>query len=163
MTLRHIAQHARQPERAVSESSLYAVKVSAALWNYDVSFSYLAGRDDLPLANSVLLTPVDALGTVDIDVGLIYPKMQVIGADVAGQIKTVGVWAEGAPKELKGTRLGLHSTIVGIALFPASVIAGLLWNTFGPVVPFALGASLSFASALILAFGLSNKAESVSM
>ena len=96
MTLRNIAQHARQPERAVSESSLYAVKVSAALWNYDVSFSYLAGRDDLPLANSVLLTPVDALGTVDIDVGLIYPKMQVIGADVAGQIKTVGVWAEGA-------------------------------------------------------------------
>ena len=96
MTLRHIAQHARQPERTVSESSLYAVKVSAALWNYDVSFSYLAGRDDLPLADSVLLTPVDALGTVDIDVGLIYPKMQVIGADVAGQIKTVGVWAEGA-------------------------------------------------------------------
>ncbi len=69
--------------------------------------------------------------------------------------------SEIAPKELKGTMLGLHSTIVGIALFPASVIAGLLWNTFGPVVPFAFGASLSFASALILAFGLSNKAESV--
>lgn len=34
-------------------------------------------------------------------------------------------------------------------------------NTFGPVAPFAFGASLSFASALILAFGLSNKAESV--
>jgi MFS family permease len=62
--------------------------------------------------------------------------------------------AEIAPKDLKGTVLGLHSTIVGIALFPASVIAGLLWNAFGPAVPFAFGASLSLASALILGFGL---------
>ena len=62
--------------------------------------------------------------------------------------------SEIAPKELKGTMLGLHSTIVGIALLPASVIAGLLWNEFGSVVPFAFGAGLSLASALILAFGL---------
>jgi MFS family permease len=62
--------------------------------------------------------------------------------------------AEIAPKDLKGTMLGLHSTIVGIALLPASVIAGLLWNGFGPIVPFAFGAVLSFAAALVLAFGL---------
>jgi MFS family permease len=62
--------------------------------------------------------------------------------------------AEIAPKDLKGTMLGLHSTIVGIALLPASVVAGLLWNGFGPIVPFAFGAALSFAAALVLAFGL---------
>ena len=33
--------------------------------------------------------------------------------------------AEISPKELKGTMLGMHSTVVGIALLPASVIAGL--------------------------------------
>ena len=66
--------------------------------------------------------------------------------------------AEIAPKELKGTVLGLHSTIVGIALLPASVIAGFLWNIFGPVVPFALGALLSLAAAVILAVGLPKKA-----
>jgi MFS family permease len=65
--------------------------------------------------------------------------------------------SEVAPKELKGTMLGLHSTIVGIALLPASVIAGLLWNAFGSAVPFAFGASLSLASALILAFGMTPK------
>jgi hypothetical protein len=54
--------------------------------------------------------------------------------------------------------LGLHSTVVGIALLPASIIAGLLWNTFGSVVPFTFGASLSLLSALILAFGLPQKA-----
>lgn len=62
--------------------------------------------------------------------------------------------AEIAPQELKGTMLGLHSTVVGIALLPASVIAGLLWNAFGPVVPFSFGAVLSLAAALILALGL---------
>jgi MFS family permease len=62
--------------------------------------------------------------------------------------------AEIAPTELKGTMLGLHATIVGIALLPASVIAGLLWDAFGPAVPFAVGAGLSLIASLTLAFGL---------
>jgi MFS family permease len=56
--------------------------------------------------------------------------------------------------ELKGTMLGLHSTIVGVALFPASFLAGLLWNAFGAMAPFALGSALSLAAALLLGFGL---------
>lgn len=58
--------------------------------------------------------------------------------------------AEVSPPELKGTMLGLHSTIVGIALLPASIIAGLLWNVFGASVPFAFGASLSLLAAVLL-------------
>jgi len=58
--------------------------------------------------------------------------------------------AEISPPELKGTMLGLHSTVAGIALLPASVIAGLLWNTFGPRVPFLFGASMSLISAILL-------------
>ena len=61
--------------------------------------------------------------------------------------------AEIAPRDLKGTMLGLHSTVAGIALLPASVIAGLLWNIFGDVVPFVFGACMSvIAAALLLAF-----------
>ncbi len=55
-----------------------------------------------------------------------------------------------APPELKGTMLGLHSTIVGIALLPASVIAGLLWDKVGAWAPFTLGALLSVIAALML-------------
>jgi MFS family permease len=58
--------------------------------------------------------------------------------------------AEISPKELKGTMLGLHSTIVGIALFPASAIAGALWTAFGAAIPFLFGAGLSLAAAIIL-------------
>ncbi len=59
--------------------------------------------------------------------------------------------AEIAPAEFKGTMLGLHSTITGIALLPASVIAGLLWTAFNDTVPFAFGASLSACAAVTLA------------
>ena len=58
--------------------------------------------------------------------------------------------AEISPVELKGTMLGLHSTVAGIALLPASIIAGLLWNLSGAASPFLFGASLSLLAAVLL-------------
>ena len=58
--------------------------------------------------------------------------------------------AELSPPQLKGTMLGLQSTLAGIALLPASVIAGLLWDSFGSAAPFLFGAILSFISAVLL-------------
>lgn len=58
--------------------------------------------------------------------------------------------AEIAPFQLKGTMLGLHSSIVGIALLPASMICGFLWDRFGPEVSFVFGAALALLSVLIL-------------
>jgi MFS family permease len=65
--------------------------------------------------------------------------------------------AEIAPPEFKGTMLGLQATIAGIALLPASVITGLLWNAFGAVAPFLYGAALSLLAAVILALFMHNK------
>lgn len=65
--------------------------------------------------------------------------------------------AEISPADLKGTMLGMHSTIVGIALLPASLIAGFLWNGFGASVPFMFGASLSLMAALILLFFMKSR------
>ena len=67
--------------------------------------------------------------------------------------------AEIAPKELKGTMLGLHSTVAGIALLPASIIAGLLWNKFGAAVPFLFGAALSLLAAVLLLFFMKGRKE----
>lgn len=58
--------------------------------------------------------------------------------------------SEISPAELKGTMLGLHSTLVGVALLPASVIAGSLWDSVGSAAPFVFGAVLSVAAALML-------------
>ncbi|MGB4588934.1 MAG: MFS transporter [Clostridiaceae bacterium] len=60
--------------------------------------------------------------------------------------------AEISPKDLKGTMLGLHSTVVGIALLPASTIAGVLWTSFGTKVPFIFGACMSTIAACMLLF-----------
>lgn len=60
--------------------------------------------------------------------------------------------AEISPPQLKGTMLGMHSTLVGIALLPASVIAGFLWNTFGATTPFLFGSAMSLLAATILLF-----------
>ena len=64
--------------------------------------------------------------------------------------------AEISPAQLKGTMLGLHSTVVGIALLPASVIAGLLWDSLGASAPLLFGSGMSLAAALILLFFMKN-------
>lgn len=53
-----------------------------------------------------------------------------------------------APADLRATAIGLHATLVGVGLFPASFLAGLLWRFVGPAAPFYLGGALGiFASA----------------
>lgn len=44
-----------------------------------------------------------------------------------------------APQDLRATAIGLHATLVGIGLFPASLFAGLLWKFFGPAAAFYFG------------------------
>jgi MFS family permease len=68
--------------------------------------------------------------------------------------------AEISPPELKGTMLGLHSTAAGIALLPASIIAGVLWDIYGNVIPFIFGASLSVIAALLLIIFMKEKITS---
>ena len=65
--------------------------------------------------------------------------------------------AEIAPPELRGTMLGLTATVAGIALLPASLIAGIMWEAINPAAPFIFGAGLSLAAALILILFMKNR------
>jgi len=53
-----------------------------------------------------------------------------------------------APRELRATALGLHGTLVGLGLFPASLIAGQLWTLLGPASTFYFGGGLGLLAAL---------------
>lgn len=55
-----------------------------------------------------------------------------------------------APGHLKATMMGVHATLVGIGLLPASLIAGLLWSSLGPPLPFLFGSIAGFSAALAL-------------
>lgn len=66
--------------------------------------------------------------------------------------------ADLVPEEQRGTAYGVYSAAVGLTAFPASFVAGLLWQGlggwagFGPSAPFLFGAALALLAALL--FGL---------
>lgn len=53
-----------------------------------------------------------------------------------------------APVETRATLIGLHATLEGIGLLPASFIAGLLWNTISASAPFYFGGLMGIIAAL---------------
>ncbi len=66
--------------------------------------------------------------------------------------------ADLVPDSLRGTAYGTYNAIIGILAFPASFIAGILWQGigswagFGPSAPFLFGGSLALIAALLMAF-----------
>ncbi len=56
--------------------------------------------------------------------------------------------ADSVPPEKYGTAYGLYHTVVGITLFPASIIAGWLWYVVAPSAPFYFGAGMAFVAML---------------
>jgi MFS family permease len=52
--------------------------------------------------------------------------------------------------ERRGTAYGLFHTTVGITAFPASLIAGFMWQMISPRAPFFFGAVLAGVAAIAL-------------
>jgi MFS family permease len=59
--------------------------------------------------------------------------------------------ADTAPADLRGTAFGIFHLLTGLALLAASVLAGFLWDSFGPTATFAAGAMFAAVAALALA------------
>jgi len=55
------------------------------------------------------------------------------------------------PEERKATGFGLYHMVVGIAILPASLIAGFLWDRIGPAAPFWFGAGTATLAAMLFA------------
>ena len=76
--------------------------------------------------------------------------LAVHSALIEGQARSLV--ADLVPRDLRATAYGVHATVAGLALLPASIVAGALWDRVGPAAPFALGAALALvAGALLLA------------
>ncbi len=64
--------------------------------------------------------------------------------------------ADLVPENLRGTAYGTYNAVLGILTFPASVIAGVLWQGvgswkgFGPSAPFLFGGTLALIAALLM-------------
>jgi MFS family permease len=53
------------------------------------------------------------------------------------------------PQEFKATGFGLYNTLVGLAVLPASLIGGFLWDHIGPQATFLYGSITATLSALL--------------
>ena len=58
--------------------------------------------------------------------------------------------AEVTPPELKGTAFGLFNFASGLFMLLASVIAGGLWDRYGPAITFYVGAAFSLSALVML-------------
>jgi MFS family permease len=65
--------------------------------------------------------------------------------------------ADIAPAGLRATTIGLHAAFVGIGLLPASLLAGLLWKSFGPQAPFYFGGIMGLIASAGLWFILKER------
>ncbi|MBU4415532.1 MAG: MFS transporter, partial [Proteobacteria bacterium] len=54
-------------------------------------------------------------------------------------------------KSVLASAYGIYHTVVGLCMFPASLIMGILWQSFGPQAAFLFGASLALIAATLLA------------
>jgi MFS family permease len=79
--------------------------------------------------------------------GLAYGTSKALIADLVGE-------------QVRGTAYGTYNAMLGIMDFPASLIAGILWQGvgawagFGPSAPFLFGAVLALVACLLLTFWL---------
>ena len=58
--------------------------------------------------------------------------------------------ADLACADAMGTGMGAYHTVTGLALLPASLIAGYLWQSISPAAPFYFGATMAGFSAILL-------------
>jgi hypothetical protein len=142
LTLGSMTDSITLPQTSLWESSTLGVKISFLLFNFDFSLSYIYGRDFLPIADkSTLTTP--ALPVVDITNELFYPRVHIGGADVAGEIFSIGVWAEVAVFFPEKVTLTTDLSALGMGTQENSVLEE-------PYVKYLLGFDYTFSNGIYI-------------
>jgi MFS family permease len=85
--------------------------------------------------------------------GLVWFLFAVYGTYYALTEGVIKAWiADLAPSHSRASVYGVLNWVVGVAAFPASLLAGWLWQHYSPATPFALSSILAFASGVLLLF-----------
>lgn len=96
LTLKEANTEVFTPEYNLKESSTLGFKVKGFLAGFDFSVSYVWGRDGLPISSYNAISPVDTIGGVSLNSHFTFTRNHIFGADLAGSIGGVGIWAEAA-------------------------------------------------------------------
>lgn len=144
--------------RADLSQGNYAAKLGAALFDIDMSLSYVYGRWDLPIANRV--DPIVTLSPGAVDtltrVQLIYPRMHVIGFDFSTSLDFLGglgLWGEVAVFVPQGVNLRInHPDLLRLLrpTLPCDSARGCVVVRDQPFVKATVGFDYSFTKHLYL-------------
>ena len=89
------------------------------------------------------------LATRPIEIWFLFGFYGLYAAMTDGVMRAFAADLVGA--EVRGTGLGTYQSLTGVALLPASLIAGLLWRVINPAATFFFGAILAASAAALLA------------
>ena len=140
------------PRYNLSESSTAGLKFKGFAAGFDFSLSYVWGRDGMPIGTYNTFVPVDTLGGISINSELTFYRTHIFGADMAGSIGGVGVWAEVAAF-LPDNEVIMTNDLS--ALFPESPVPVIQDTTVLKkeiFTKFVLGADYNFANGAYLNF-----------
>ncbi len=96
MILKGYKDHVNLPRYNFAKSSTVGIKLRGFAAGFNFSLSYVWGRNGLPVSTYNTIVPVDTLGGVSVTSQLSFYRRHIFGADMAGNIEGVGVWAEAA-------------------------------------------------------------------
>lgn len=102
------------------------------------------GRVGLLVAGLLVLVAADLMLAFGTSVGAMMLGVALWGLHMGltqGGLSTLV--ADTAPKALRGTAFGVFNLASGLALLAGSVIAGLLWDGYGPSATFLAGAAFA--------------------
>lgn len=110
------------------------------------------GRKTVILAGYLIFSLVYlgfALATHPLTVWLLFAAYGFYYAFTEGIFKAFT--ADIVPPHVRGTAFGLLNLALGIALFPASLAAGWLWQAVSPSAPFFFGSAMSLLALILFA------------
>ena len=137
MTLGTVTANVSLPGATLADSITAGLRVKGNLLGYDLSLSYLYGRQSLPIIDSAAITsPV--LPVADVAADLVYPREQIFGADMAGSIFGVGVWAEAAVFLPEKITLTTDLSALGEGVFQSTALDDT------PYLKYIVGADYTF-------------------
>ncbi len=74
------------------ENGVFGIRLSSYVLNFDVGLSYFRGHQTLPLPDTIVTDLT--LETPSVTGFYGYPRLDVFGFDLAGELYSVGIWAE---------------------------------------------------------------------
>ncbi|MCD4771838.1 MAG: hypothetical protein K8R41_00475 [Bacteroidales bacterium] len=152
MTLMGFTDQINMPKYNLGESSTAGLKFKGFAAGYDFSLSYIWGRDGMPIGTYNTFIPLDTMGGISINSQLSFYRTHIFGADMAGSIGGVGVWAEAAVFIPENEVLMTNDFSAMYPMSPVPVTQDTTVLDKEAYVKFVLGADYNFANGAYINF-----------